>query len=859
MNNSDELLKNMVDNGKVVNDDSKFHIHNRIESWQEQAPNYHDADLEKLKTAMLKVFNEEDPQYELEKSDRMFANVQGKKLNYSNEVRRGLAISLALVGNYNDLLVNCSQDKRKHFVADVMADVFSNISWQQIATLDTVLPFFAEADPGTFLLKVEKLADNKKVINDLIADEGDIFQGGFHWSGLMRALEILAWEPEYFAKVIDVLVKLAIVDSGESNIHPRPKDTLISFFVPWFVQTTVDAATLIASAKALTEKFPELGWDVLIAALDTTTASFNAQPQIRKNLAPRSDENHSRTNEIISTIRDAYKDSMLKMASLSVDFVEKMLQCFSEFKDSPFFEEVLYILSSSMIANCDDELKEKIWSAVDKICIEHRRHKAADWAMPEDKITQLSELLPLIQPESIFWQKKHIFNRCCWDWFKTDDYVEEEKKVIDLQTKTAKEIFDIHGISGILILVNIVEVPEYLGQAAQRANILIDNIMIKDLPVESNKNFHRFLDGYLKQGFKDNGDAWLNTFAEENWSDNKKAVFLSCLPFVASVWRFAEFWMIDESKYWKEVNIQYVGNEPDCEFAIEKALKYDRPDLAIECIAWSLHHKRETRFNLCTEALKKLTETNFATKVDGWHITQIIKNLQSRIKSDEDKKGLIVIEFLYLPLLDTFASRDIKPTVLNNALATEPEFFQEILAMLYKSIKETESQNRNEFFAHNAFRLLYQWDVIPGLNSDGKFEYLIFKEWYNKVLELCDESGHLDIAKHHIGNILFYTPADEDGFWINKDIASLINEENNGILRAGYHQEAINSRGVSIVDFSGEKDRARSQSYYEKANELEKYGFVNFAQTLQDLAKDSEEDAKRSIKEGEELHKEREL
>ena len=859
MNNPDELLKNMVDNGKVVNKDSKFHIHNRIDSWKEQAPNFQDRDLDKLKTAMLKVFNEEDPKYELEKADRMFANVQGKRLNYSDELRRGLAISLALIGNYNDLLLNCSQDKREHFVADVMADVFSNISWQQIATLDTVLPFFAEADPDTFLLKVEKLADNKKVIKDLIADEGDIFQGGFHWSGLLDALEVLAWEPKYFAKVVDVLAKLAIADCGESNIHPRPKDTLVSFFVPWFVQTTVDTDTLIANAQKLIQFFPELGWDVLIAALDTTTASFNAQPQIRKNLAPRSDENHSRTNEIISTIRDAYKDSMLKMASLSVDFVKKMLQRFSEFKESPFFEEVLYILSSSMIANCDDELKEKIWSAVDKICIEHRRHKAANWAMPKDKITQLSEILPKIQPESIFWQKKHVFDRCCWDWFETDDYRTEESKVINCQTEIAREIFDIHGLAGIFILANLVEIPEYLGSAVKRANILLDNAIIKDLPIESNKKFCSFINGYLKQSFKDNGELWLNTFAEENWSDNKKAVFLSCLPFVACVWHFADSWMTDESKYWTTVDIQWGEDEPDYKFAIEKALEYNRPDLAIECLAWSLHHKQEICFNSSIRALKKLAESNYVTKVDRWHITQIIKNLQNRIKSDEDKKDLIIVEFLYLPFLDTSADRNIKPTELNNALATDPGFFQEIIGMLYKSDKGTESQNKNEFFVHNAFRLLHQWDVLPGLNSDGNFEYSTFKQWYERVLNLCEQSGHLNVAKRHIGNVLFYTPADKDGLWINKDVASLINEENNDDLRRGYRQKAINSRGVSVVDFSGEKDRARAKDYSQKADELEKYGFLNFAETLKDLAEDSERDALRSIKDGEELYKEREL
>ena len=65
MNKPDEFLKKMVDEGKVINDESKFHIHNRIDSWQKQAPNYQDRDLDKLQTVMLKVFMEEDPQYVL--------------------------------------------------------------------------------------------------------------------------------------------------------------------------------------------------------------------------------------------------------------------------------------------------------------------------------------------------------------------------------------------------------------------------------------------------------------------------------------------------------------------------------------------------------------------------------------------------------------------------------------------------------------------------------------------------------------------------------------------------------------------------------------------------------------------------
>ena len=76
-------------------------------------------------------------------------------------------------------------------------------------------------------------------------------------------------------------------------------------------------------------------------------------------------------------------------------------------------------------------------------------------------------------------------------------------------------------------------------------------------------------------------------------------MLLSCLPFTSVVWHFAEKWMYDESKYWKNINVSVIGHEPDSVYAIEKSLKYNRPDLAVNCIAWSLYFKIETDFNLC--------------------------------------------------------------------------------------------------------------------------------------------------------------------------------------------------------------------------------------------------------------------
>ena len=155
MNKLNDFIKQMISEGKIIHEESKFHVHDRIKSWEKQSQFIFDDDLDKLKIAMLKVFGEEDPKYTLAKDKRIFAELEGKKLKYSADLRKGLAITLALIGNYNNLLIHCSKTKRELFTQEVIQEVFKAISWQQIATLNYVFPFLAEADPDTFLKELK--------------------------------------------------------------------------------------------------------------------------------------------------------------------------------------------------------------------------------------------------------------------------------------------------------------------------------------------------------------------------------------------------------------------------------------------------------------------------------------------------------------------------------------------------------------------------------------------------------------------------------------------------------------------------------------------------------------------------------
>ena len=101
-----------------------------------------------------------------------------------------------------------------------------------------------------------------------------------------------------------------------------------------------------------------------------------------------------------------------------------------------------------------------------------------------------------------------------------------------------------------------------------------------------------------------------------------------------------------------------------------------------------------------------------------------------------------------------------------------------------------------------------------------------------------------------MGKTFFYAPKDIDGFFINKNIAELLQNDREGSMRDGYYLEAVNSRGAHFVDFSGKQELSLEADYKEKANLAIKNGFFRFAETLRRIAESFHNDALENIEEG---------
>ena len=159
-------------------------------------------------------------------------------------------------------------------------------------------------------------------------------------------------------------------------------------------------------------------------------------------------------------------------------------------------------------------------------------------------------------------------------------------------------------------------------------------------------------------------------------------------------------------------------------------------------------------------------------------------------------------EWGYLPLLER--DRGVSPKSLENRLASDPGFFCEVIRHVYRSKKEPKTEKKHtkqeKAVAQNAYQLLREWRTPPGMQPDGSFSRDHLIRWLESTKTTCIESGHLEVALTHVGQVLFYCPPDPDGLWINRAVAEALNAMDADKMRHGFSLAIFNSRGVHTVD-----------------------------------------------------------
>ena len=202
---------------------NRWRLISHEETWHLLAPRLTSTDVQRFERVAVDVFGAISPEFQLPVGERYMAGALGKVPSHSATMREGIARSLALMGTHADRAKNA--ENTVYVPVRVASSILADVnSWQIWATLSDHLAALAEASPEAVLDAVERdLASEPSPFKDLFAQEGNGLFGGVPHTGVLWALEHLAWSRDHFARVARILARLAEMDPG-GQVSNRPAE-----------------------------------------------------------------------------------------------------------------------------------------------------------------------------------------------------------------------------------------------------------------------------------------------------------------------------------------------------------------------------------------------------------------------------------------------------------------------------------------------------------------------------------------------------------------------------------------------------------------------------------------------------------
>ena len=153
--------------------------------------------------------------------------------------------------------------------------------WRLIASLRAELPLLMEAAPRPFLEALELLLQEGSALRPIFR-EGGFFSPFSPHTYLLWALEVLAWDPEHFARVSLILAKLAKLHPG-GTLSNRPENSLTEIFLPWHPSTNASQEQRLAALNLIARQVPEIGWTLITKLLQAmhNIGNYSERPKYR--------------------------------------------------------------------------------------------------------------------------------------------------------------------------------------------------------------------------------------------------------------------------------------------------------------------------------------------------------------------------------------------------------------------------------------------------------------------------------------------------------------------------------------------------------------------------------------------------
>lgn len=835
----------------------RWSLVSKEDSWRLSARFLALADLNLFQSVSLKVLEASDPTLDLPANQRSFAAVYEIHPPFSDQLKASLADTLALMAAFSGEIPlpnrRTGQGVASSIVRELMDKAREDSSGRRWIELSSVLPSLAEAAPHEFLTAVETSlkSENSEILHMFEDGEGyDSFIGSSAHTGLLWALERIAWSPRYLGRSALVLAKLTRLDPG-GRLGNRPQGSLLSALKLTLLGTSASLEQRLKVVDLIRKKETDISWRLMISLIPKNGASFPSQAPEWHEWKPK--DRMAKRSEMEEGI-EGLVDRLLEDAGASGQRWANLI----EGSDSNYVVHNRRSEIAARLVERNDELTDQerstVLDAIRRIQNWSRRNKS-----PESRETQvrsevsnsddevLSQLVEALQPHSPEDRHAWLFLDEALDNFLDEalDFKSADARLDEARCHALQEILAERG------LVRLLEWAEEIMEGRAHESCTIGWTLGKLSLTESDEEhvfrllisdsvvFQLVAQSYSRSRYQLQGDEardWAELVLESHaWSVEHQSEFLAALPASPPIWDLAgSRGYATDREYWHR--FVYAGlpeRGEACVRATRKLLEHQRPHTAVDLIATYKEHFPAPGPDpeLVAEALRRAAATPIAEALSqsfGHRLKSLFKVLD---QAEFDEKGLTELEWLFLPI---FRHEGV-PAALGRRLGRDPAFFVDLVSLVYKGedkeeVSESSEQvsdqsEENKRQIENAYRLLSAWKKAPGAQEDGSIDESTLTSWIHEARSLLAQRGRGKIGDLSIGKILRYVPSgpDElDEIWPPVLVRNVLEDLESDHLEQGLIVEINNSRGVTTrrLTEGGDLERELAEKYQVFAEEL---------------------------------------
>ena len=812
-------------------------------------------DLTEFLTLAEYVLSESDPALQLPEEKRWYAGLYGKVRDHSAALRRGVCETLVLLAVHGDHLFRERLGLNlPAIVAALVTRLLTPLTPEKLQSQVGELPRYAEAAPAVLLSILEEdLKQPTSSALQLLKPASDSFLGGCPRSGLLWALECLAWDPVNLPRVILILAKMSQTKI-EDNWANKPMASLAAVFRSWLPQTAAPVEARIRALELLVVRYPAIGWQIAVEQFSPGShlGSNSYRPRWRNDASGAGDR--ASEEERIGFARSAL-DIALGWPTHSEETLGDLVERLQGMDDAG--ATTVWDLIDSWISRVvDASARARLRERIRRFALTRRGQRRG---LAPGQRSRALDAYRRLEPSDPVNKNGWLFNNAWLDEsaeeleVETIDMEKREARVDQLRLAAMADLWASGGASAIESLAAASGAPNLVGWYAART---ISGEALADLAgrLLNDPRRRELWVGELLRGFfgplAHEAQLRLLSSVAATVPPAELLILLRSAPFGQDVWRFLDQYEAPmQAEYWRTIVPNWIRpSEAEAVELVDRLLDVSRPRTAFGAVRLSWDKLETSRLERLLFAVGRSdAEEHAAASIDAYTISEALKSLAGR--TGVSSESLARLEFMYLDVLD---HDEYGIPNLERLLASSPSFFAQIIALVFKRQDggtdpaewRIEDPERRGAVATSAYRLLNRASVVPGTTSQGDIDSQALASWVGKVRSLCLELGRADHCDQYVGTLMAKAPIGGDGSWPCQAVSEAMEAVASEEIANGFVIATLNARGAHWRGEGGTQERELAQRYRNWA-ERRAYSFPFVSSVLSRVAESYDHEAQR--------------